>query len=1084
MYIKQVIIQGFKSYKDKTVIEPFDKRHNVVVGRNGSGKSNFFLAIEFALNDEYARLRDQQRQGLLYAGSGARAVSAYVEIIFDNSDSRIPVKYQSHIEQDELSLKRVIGLKKDQYYLNKKLVTRPEIVNLFESAGFSNCNPYYIINEMATAPDSYRLKLLCEVAGTRVYDERRHESISTLREAQMKYKEVEEFLNHIDDKLHALEEQTEELKQYQQFDKMHRTLEYVAKAVKVERNTMNQLQEERDILTNELQSLIREKAKLELTIKDLPKEISNELKTKESAETQLAMELAMKEQRRTELYAKQDRVSMFASKQDRDKWIQEQLEIIEKQLKDKQHHREQLEEDLAKDAKKEVALQRKIEDHELDRQKKLIDEYKESIHEMKKNKNELQTKRRVNRAILNGMDSVRKVMETFASRGGQEEQVISHYHGLFADNFDCHKSIYTAVEVTAGNRLFYHIVDTDIVANAILKEMNRQSLPGEVNFFPLNRLDVREHRYPQSADAVPIIDQLRYDKKCDKAMRFVLGKTMICRDLEVATNVARTAGLDCVTLDGDKAESKGVLTGGYHNPSRSRLETYKNRKDIFDQYQQCRQELERIKVDILETQTSIAGIDSEIHKTESKMNEAKVKYEKVNAELRFLREELTNIKTIRGPKEVSLAKCKLELEAIQNSMELLEAELHQDILSQLTEDEQQQLEILNSDIQRLQSENKEVVTARIKLEAEKNKLENLLSNNLIRKKGEILNMLQEIDLEDKRHQLANAKADLEEVDLKIDKINQELTTIQQNVKDTANRLKKEETELENMKKQERDAKEEIEEGLRNLEKLSTKQTQLEQKIAESTEKINQFGTLPAQELYTQIGKSQQQYEKVCSCKQEGFRSIFTLNEDRKKLQKRKEDCSASYQKIEELLATLDQRKMEAIFFTFKQCSKYFTEVFKKLVSKGTAKLVLRQADRSEGDQMGSEKNLDNLTGIGIKVSFTGSDATMKQLDQLSGGQKSIVALALIFAIQKCDPAPFYLFDEIDQALDREHREAVANMIHELSNEAQFITTTFRPELLEHANKFYGVKFRNKVSYIECVSKEEVKDFVEDDRTYS
>lgn len=83
--------------------------------------------------------------------------------------------------------------------------------------------------------------------------------------------------------------------------------------------------------------------------------------------------------------------------------------------------------------------------------------------------------------------------------------------------------------------------------------------------------------------------------------------------------------------------------------------------------------------------------------------------------------------------------------------------------------------------------------------------------------------------------------------------------------------------------------------------------------------------------------------------------------------------------------------------------------------------------------------------LGIRVSFTGSGYghEMREMNQLSGGQKSLVALALIFAIQKCDPAPFYLFDEIDQALDAQHRKAVADMIHELSSEAQFITTTFR-----------------------------------------
>ena len=82
--------------------------------------------------------------------------------------------------------------------------------------------------------------------------------------------------------------------------------------------------------------------------------------------------------------------------------------------------------------------------------------------------------------------------------------------------------------------------------------------------------------------------------------------------------------------------------------------------------------------------------------------------------------------------------------------------------------------------------------------------------------------------------------------------------------------------------------------------------------------------------------------------------------------------------------------------------------------------------RSEFDEEGSSVPLvEQFTGVGIKVSFSGKVSETKEMQQLSGGQKSLVALTLIFAIQKCDPAPFYLFDEIDQALDPQHRKAVA-----------------------------------------------------------
>jgi len=74
---------------------------------------------------------------------------------------------------------------------------------------------------------------------------------------------------------------------------------------------------------------------------------------------------------------------------------------------------------------------------------------------------------------------------------------------------------------------------------------------------PLNRLNVRETDYPQTEDALPMATKLQYSDRFDKAMRYIFGKTMICRNLEVATHLARTTGLDCVTLDGDQVSSKG-----------------------------------------------------------------------------------------------------------------------------------------------------------------------------------------------------------------------------------------------------------------------------------------------------------------------------------------------------------------------------------------------------------------------------------------------------------------------------------------------------------------------------------------------
>lgn len=101
--------------------------------------------------------------------------------------------------------------------------------------------------------------------------------------------------------------------------------------------------------------------------------------------------------------------------------------------------------------------------------------------------------------ILNGRDSVRKVLETFINNGGSDAEIAKSYHGLVIENFNCDQTIYTAVEVTAGNRLFHHLIDSDKVGTMILKEMNRQKLPGEVTFMPLNRIIVKDIEYPQDS---------------------------------------------------------------------------------------------------------------------------------------------------------------------------------------------------------------------------------------------------------------------------------------------------------------------------------------------------------------------------------------------------------------------------------------------------------------------------------------------------------------------------------------------------------------------------------------------------------
>lgn len=152
-------------------------------------------------------------------------MSAYVEIIFDNSDDRFPTG------KPELVLRRTIGLKKDEYTLDRKNATKADVMNLLESAGFSRSNPYYIVPQgrvttITNMKDSERLNLLKEVAGTQVYEARRAESLKIMAETNNKRAKIDELLEYINERLRELEEEKDELKDYQEKDRERRCLEY------------------------------------------------------------------------------------------------------------------------------------------------------------------------------------------------------------------------------------------------------------------------------------------------------------------------------------------------------------------------------------------------------------------------------------------------------------------------------------------------------------------------------------------------------------------------------------------------------------------------------------------------------------------------------------------------------------------------------------------------------------------------------------------------------------------------------------------------------------------------------------------
>jgi structural maintenance of chromosome 3 (chondroitin sulfate proteoglycan 6) len=229
-----------------------------------------------------------------------------------------------------------------------------------------------------------------------------------------------------------------------------------------------------------------------------------------------------------------------------------------------------------------------------------------------------------------------------------------------------------------------------------------------------------------------------------------------------------------------------------------------------------------------------------------------------------------------------------------------------------------------------------------------------------------------------------------------------------------------------------------------------------------------------------------QYKHV---NKKAFEQYNSFTTQQTQLMNRRQELSDSQASIEELMEHLDRKKDEAIERTFKQVSADFAEIFEKLVPAGQGRLVIQRrtdrrtepADESE-DENRDRQSVENYVGVGIRVSFNSkSHDEQQRIQQLSGGQKSLCALCLIFALQKAESSPMVIFDEVDANLDAQYRTAVASLLVEISNgeaQTQFICTTFRPEIVQVAEKCYGVTFRNKTSSIGCVPTDEALEFVE------
>lgn len=249
--------------------------------------------------------------------------------------------------------------------------------------------------------------------------------------------------------------------------------------------------------------------------------------------------------------------------------------------------------------------------------------------------------------------------------------------------------------------LFHVVVDSDVTATKVLKIMMNDR-NGRVTFMPLNRLKPSVPPMPNAQDAIPLMDKLRIDRKHLKAFQQVFGKTCVCHDLTIAAAYVKSHGINTITLDGDKVDRKGALTGGYHDVRRSRIEAIKNVTTWRAKFKENDTRLKEVKATITTLEQEITKAAGEIQVKTSKQNQARTARENVAEMTSVLMREKERYSARIARLEAEIEDLRSELSGLDAKIAGFKTELNSPMAQNLTSDEEDLIETLGREVEQRQ----------------------------------------------------------------------------------------------------------------------------------------------------------------------------------------------------------------------------------------------------------------------------------------------------------------------------------------------------------------------------------------------
>ena len=1179
MYLKEIEIQGFKSFADKTKVV-FDQGVTAVVGPNGSGKSNITESLRWALGESSVKsLRGGKMPDVIFAGTESRKPLNYASVVvtLDNEDGFIKdagqvIKVERHIYRSGDS----------EYRIDGKKVRLRDIHDLFLDTGLGRDSFSIIsqgkVEEIFNSKPEERRAIFEEAAGVLKYKTRRKETESKLQQTQDNLDRLEDIIYELDNQIKPLAKQAENARKFLDLDGQRKAIYLDVLVAQIKENKtelelteeeLTQVQElltsyyqKREELEEENQSLKKKRQDLQAemakdqgslmdltslisdlerklalskleseqvalnqqeaqtrlaTLEDKRKVLSKEKAEKEANLEQLEKSLAENNKELNRLEAE-----LLAFSDDPDQMIEllrerfvallqeeadvsNQLTRIEnelensRQLSQKQADQlEKLKEQLATAKEKASQQQAELETAK-EKVQKLLADYQASAKEQEEQKVSYQAQQS---QLFDRLDSLKNKQ----ARAQSLENILRNHSNFYAGvksvlqekdrlggivgavsehlTFDVHYQ--TALEIALGASSQHIIVEDENAATKAIDFLKRNRA-GRATFLPLTTIKARtissqnQDIISASPGFLGMADELvSFDKRLEAIFKNLLATTAIFDTVEHARTAARQVRYQVrmVTLDETELRTGGSYAGGANRQNNSifiKPELEQLQKEIAKEEADLRTEEETLKT----LQDEMAVLAERLEAIKSQGEQARIQeqglylaYQQTNQQVEELEtlwklqeEELNRLS--EGDWQADKKKCQERLATIASEKQKLEAEI-EEIKSNK-----------NAIQERYQNLQEQISQARLlKSELQGQKRYEVAD---IERLGKELDNL-DIEQEEIQRLLQEKVDNLEKVDT--DLLSQQVEEAKTQKANLQQGLIRKQFELDDIEGQLDDIASHLDQARQQNEEWIRKQTRAEakkEKISERLRYLQAQLTDQYQISYTEALEKAHELENLTLAEQEvkdlekAIRSLGPVNLDAIEqyeevhnrldfLNSQRDDILSAKNLLLETIAEMNDEVKERFKSTFEAIRESFKVTFRQMFGGGQADLIL-----TEGD----------LLTAGVEISVQPPGKKIQSLNLMSGGEKALSALALLFSIIRVKTIPFVILDEVEAALDEANVKRFGDYLNRFDKDSQFIVVTHRKGTMAAADSIYGVTMQESgVSKIVSVKLKDLEETID------